>query len=157
MFARENGAHVDIFVETFEMCHALELKSRLEIHNQTISLADLLLTKLQVAELNHKDVTDTAALLHDHEITTDESGINGRYVGEILGRDWGWWRTVTENLEALPTHLTDVLPPADIAVVGERSKVLRDQIEAAPRNLRWKARARAGDRIPWRNQPEDSH
>lgn len=157
MFHHADGTHVDVFVEEFAMCHKLDLSSRLGIHEITLPLADLLLTKLQVAELNEKDVTDAAALFLDHDLSEDESGVNVEYITGILGRDWGWWRTVSQNLAGLPGHVAKRLPEAAAATVTARIDQLQVAVEHAPKSLRWKARAKAGDRIPWREDPEESH
>lgn len=157
MFDSSDGIHLDVFVDRFVMCHSLDLRSRLGLHSMTVSLADLLLTKLQVAELNAKDVTDAAALLLDHDLTRDEKGINVEYVTTVLCRDWGWWRTVSDNLDVLPSHVRDRLPAAAAAQVSARARELLSALEAAPKSLRWKARAKAGDRLAWRDEPEESH
>jgi hypothetical protein len=156
MFTGRSGAHVDVFVDRFAMCHQLELTSRLAVHESTLSLADLLLTKLQVAELNEKDVTDGAALLLDHPLSEDESGINVAYVKAVLCRDWGWWRTVSDNLRELPGHLGERLAAASVSRVVERVSQLLAAVDDAPKSLRWKTRAKLGDRIPWRDLPEES-
>jgi hypothetical protein len=157
MFDRADGIHLDVFVDTFAMCHKLDLGSRLEFNDTTISLADLLLTKLQVAELNRKDISDAAALLLDHELTDGEQGLNRDYITNLLARDWGWWRTVTENLASVGTHLTGILdPPANDAVQG-RLADLATAIEQAPKSRRWRTRAKIGERVPWREEPEESH
>jgi hypothetical protein len=156
-FNRADGLHIDVFVNEFVMCHRLSLAERLAIHDTTIPLADLLLTKLQVAELNDKDVTDAAALLLDHKLTDDEAGINVGHVTRVLGRDWGWWRTVSENLDALPEHLGERLAEPAVAVVRDRLSQLTKAIADAPKSLRWRARAKAGERYPWRDDPEESH
>jgi hypothetical protein len=149
-----DGIHLDVFVDEFVMCHRLELTPRLAIHEQTVPLADLLLTKLQVAELNAKDVTDAAALLFDHELTPDEAGINTVYVTALLSRDWGWWRTVSHNLLAIPGHLGDSIPPDARRTVSDRVEQLVGLIDRAPKSMRWRARARAGERMPWYDEPE---
>lgn len=156
LFVREDGAHADVFIDTFSMCHRLELAQRLSIHEETVSLADLLLTKLQVAKINHKDVTDALALLVDHELSSDESGINISYIAEILAKDWGWWRTMTANLEAIRTRLPRMqLPPLHAEISGSRLAQLSREIELRPKSMRWRMRARMGDRIPWREDPEE--
>jgi hypothetical protein len=157
MFTSDGGLHVDVFIERFAMCHQLDLSTRLTVHDTTISLADLLLTKLQIAELNEKDVTDAAALLLDHDLSSDEDGINVEYMTSLLSRDWGWWRTVTDNLAALSQHLPGLAPGEATGRVDLRVRRLLDAIASAPKGLRWKARAKAGDRIPWRDEPEESH
>jgi hypothetical protein len=157
LFDHPDGVHIDVFVDQFSMCHRLDLGTRLALHDTTVTLGDLLLTKLQVAELNEKDVTDAAALMLDHDLTTGEEGINVEYVTSVLCSDWGWWRTVSHNLGALPRHINGRLHPDAAAHVSARVTHLVQLIDEAPKSLRWKIRAKAGDRIPWRDEPEDRH
>src|SRR5262245_56982670 len=42
-----SAAKLDIFVDTFDMCHTIELAARLALDTPTIPATDLLLTKLQ--------------------------------------------------------------------------------------------------------------
>lgn len=155
LFYGPTGRHLDVFVDTFTMCHTLDLRPRLTLHSHTLPLADLLLTKLQIAELNHKDVVDIAALLVDHELATDETGINQGYVATVLSRDWGWWRTVTENV-ALVTEQSRTLglPRGAHDRLGERAKLLLKAIDDHAKSIKWRARASLGDRMPWRDEPE---
>ena len=53
-----NGRQLDVFVGTFHMCHELDLGKRLAEHPSALDAADLLLTKLQIAEINRKDIVD---------------------------------------------------------------------------------------------------
>ena len=79
LFGRAPGAtieKVDVFIERVEMCHTIELGERLRLHPTTLSLADLLLLKLQIVELNEKDVRDVAGLLLDHGVGRDEDVVN---------------------------------------------------------------------------------
>lgn len=154
--APEGDGHVDLFIGTFAMCHTLALERRLNIDAQTLSLADLLLTKLQIAQLNHKDVIDAVALLHDHEITADDEGINLTYLAELLCSDWGWWRTVTENIGAVLQHLPSLGLDADgVGTVKRRAGHIVEEVGRHSKTLRWRARARVGERIPWREEPEE--
>ena len=157
MFAHPRGPHVDVFIDRFVMCHSLGLADRLTLHDTTLSLADLLLTKLQVAQLNAKDVTDASALLLDHPLSDDETGINADYICRLLCQDWGWWRTMTENLEKVTLHSPADLTPQATATVTRQIGGLLAAIERAPKRMRWRARAKAGDRVPWRDEPEESH
>lgn len=155
-FEREDGLHADVFVDTFELCHALPLRDRLAVDDTTLPPADLLLTKLQVACLTSKDVTDAVALLLDHDVIADDRAISVPYLTGILAGDWGWWRTVTENLGHLPKLLSALpLTEAQREVVRVRVERLQAEIEAAPKSVRWRLRARVGERRPWRNEPEE--
>jgi hypothetical protein len=156
LYERADGLHADVFVGTFELCHVLSLRERLAVDSLTIPLADLLLTKLQVARLNLKDVTDAAALLLDHELSDEDGAINAAYVAGVLARDWGWWRTVTENLANVAALLPSLpLALGERTVVADRITRLLDQVEATPKTARWRWRARIGERRPWRREPED--
>jgi hypothetical protein len=44
----EHGRQVDVFVGEFRMCHAIPVAERLDVDPDTIPLAELLLTKLQI-------------------------------------------------------------------------------------------------------------
>jgi hypothetical protein len=156
IFTSSEGMHLDVLVGEFAMCHKLDLTKRLSIHDRTLSLADLALTKLQIAELNIKDAQDLAALFLDHELTDDEAGVNAEYLAELLAHDWGWWRTVTANLELLERHLEAVgLRNAEAQRILARVEGLRQAITTAKKSFGWKSRARIGDRLPWRDEPEE--
>ena len=68
-FDNDHDRQVDVFVGAFSMCHKIPLDGRIEVDPVSIPLAELLLTKLQVVQLNEKDVRDALALLHDHGVT----------------------------------------------------------------------------------------
>jgi hypothetical protein len=145
--------HVDVFIEEFSLCHVLPLADRLAEHPLTIPLEDLLLSKLQVARLNQKDVTDAVAILMDHEVGRD---LDTNYITSLLASDWGWWRTSTETITNIVGLLDRVnVPEADVSRVREQFSRLVEAVDAAPKSLRWRARARVGDRRPWRVDPDD--
>jgi len=104
-FDEPNERQLDVFVGSFRMCHEIPLEQRLTVDAATVPLAELLLTKLQIVELNEKDVRDTVALFHEHGVTGDDSGLNGFRVAELCAADWGLWRTITANLENVRSHL----------------------------------------------------
>lgn len=137
------------------MCHRLDVGARLECDVLTLSLADLLLTKVQIARLTRKDVTDIVALLLDHGMGDDETAINLSYISELLAADWGWWYTVKHNL----ARITETLPALGLskceAVEAARQVAQLDSaLERAPKTLKWRVRARLGTRVRWRDEPE---
>ncbi len=157
LFDHPYASHVDVFIDDFVMCHRLKLASRLALEQETITLADLLLTKLQVAHLTRKDVVDVTALMLDCELSREERGINVEYVTGILRDDWGWWRTVTENLALIQARCQELgLPERERFRVVTQLQRLAATIEQTPKSMRWKARARVGDRLPWREDPEET-
>lgn len=152
-----HGRQVDVFVGTFSMSHRIPLAERLHLEPVSVPLAELLLTKLQIAELNEKDVRDALALLHAHPVG-DEDGdmINAARIAKLCAADWGLWRTITRNFETTLSRLGDYgLTPADGSVVAARVEALFEQIEAEPKSRAWRLRARIGDRKQWYELPEE--
>jgi hypothetical protein len=155
--AAERDWHVDIFLGTFDMCHSLDLESRLQLDCPTLPLADLLLTKLQVVKLNRKDALDILALLSDHEVAEPapgRRGIDGARVAAICAEDWGWHTTVSENLQKVEA--------VGLGLGGEaRERAtraihrLRSAITEAPKSLRWRLRSVIGRRMAWYEEPEE--
>jgi hypothetical protein len=153
----EHGRQVDVFVGSFRMCHEIPLSDRLEAGADTVPLAELLLTKLQIIELNEKDIRDTVLILHGHDVADhDQDAVNGARVAKLCAEDWGLWRTITANLERCATDVDAYeLPDHDRARVRDRLKALLGHIEAAPKSRAWKLRAKIGERKRWYDLPEE--
>ncbi len=148
----EAGLHVDIFYEKLDFCHAIYWKDRLETDSPTIPLAELLLEKMQIVQINEKDIIDTIMLLLEHPLgNIDKETINIKRVAAICAADWGFWRTVTMNLEkvrALAHHYPQ-LTDEQKAKVESQVKDAMARLEAEPKTMGWKLRARVGDRVKW--------
>jgi Uncharacterised nucleotidyltransferase len=154
-FDDDNGRQVDVFVGAFSMCHKVPLDARLDVDPVSIPLAELLLTKLQVIELNEKDVRDALALVHDHPVgERDGDELNGARVAQLCAADWGLWRTITQNLSACRTF-ADTYDVPDRALLDERLDALLARIEAEPKSRAWKLRAKIGERKRWYELPEE--
>lgn len=149
-----HARRVDVIVDQLEMCHTLDLRQRLACHNRTLSLADLLLSKLQIVHISERDLLDAATLLQDHALTQDESGINAHYLADLCAHDWGLYRTCQINLDRIcafePAHL-----PAGVYGHIPQAETLLKALAAAPKTLRWKLRSRVGERVRWYNLPEE--
>jgi hypothetical protein len=152
------GRHTDVFYNVLDFCHPINFVGRLEKEGLTVPLAELLLEKMQIVQINEKDLIDSIMLLREHPIgDTDHETINAKVVTDILGNDWGFWRTVTANLKLLDDKLAvyTSLADEDRRVVHERIQELQGRIDAAPKSLRWKARARVGERVKWYKDVEE--
>jgi hypothetical protein len=156
-YERESNRHLDIFVEPFAMCHEIPVNGRLQLHPHTIPLAELLLTKLQIVQLNEKDVGDALALIISHEVGEDDGdALNAARVAELCASDWGLWRTITGNLDACLHHVERfTLSPDEHSFAHRRIGELLDRIEAEPKSRRWRLRARVGERVRWYELPEE--
>ncbi|MGO9646308.1 MAG: hypothetical protein ACLPY5_16365 [Candidatus Bathyarchaeia archaeon] len=154
----DHGRRVDIFMDIFQMCHKFEMKNRLALDKQTISLADLLATKLQVVRITEREYRDIIALIHDHEIGDSDAPeiINAGYLALLCGKDWGIYKTFSINI----TNILNALDQFDLDtkyqdVVRSRLVELKSIFEATSKSTIWKARAKIGERKQWYELPEE--
>lgn len=161
-FKSPYGRSVDVLVDKLEMCHELLFSDRVERMSFTLDPCDLLLSKLQIVELNEKDAQDVLYLLAAFPVKAgDEIGTIGlRRFEEIVGEDWGWWRTVTMNLERIrslaeddPAHLVPSNAHHDPV---QQLRNLEEAAQAAPKSIRWRLRAKVGQRVRWYRVPEET-
>jgi len=164
---------VDVLVDKLEMCHRIEFGDRLGRSTPTLPVAELLLSKLQIVMINRKDVLDALILLAEHPLGQDDgevdsrkglSAINVPRILSFTSNDWGWWRTVTGNLDKLTEYLASDFTEADMDVGGDRPvrfdpraqvEALRAAIDEAPKSTRWKLRSTVGERQQWYQLPEE--
>ena len=148
IFASRKGYAVDVLVGTFHMAHRLKIEDGFDADPLTIAPADLLLTKLQIVQIETKDLTDAAAMLLDVEIDVD------RFV-RPLADDWGFFHTVEQNLAKLAAFGAATLEPDPARFLADRIGILSEAMQGVPRSFRWKLRARLGERVPWYQTPEE--
>jgi hypothetical protein len=152
---------VDVVMDKLNMCHVLEFADRIDRMPETLDVADLLLSKLQVVELNEKDVHDMVHLLSAYEVRDgDEPGTVGLLrIGRVVADDWGWWRTVTMNLDKLAHFAdeehSDLVPEARHFEPAEQARRLRQHCDDIQKPMKWKLRAKVGDRVQWYQEPEE--
>jgi hypothetical protein len=152
---------VDVIMDRLNMCHVLDFADRIDRLPDTLDVSDLLLTKLQVVELNEKDVHDIMHLLSGYEVASgDEAKTIGLdRIGRVVAGDWGWWRTVTMNLDKVAQFAeeehSDLVPDARLYDPGAQARVLRGWCDEVPKPLKWKIRAKVGDRVQWYQLPEE--
>jgi hypothetical protein len=138
---------LDVFVGAFEMCHRLDLDGRLALDTPTLTVSDLLLTKLQIVELNAKDAQDAALLLREHELGPGAGDhVDVDYLASLVASDWGLWRTTTGTLGRLAE-----LEPA----VAPRARELESAFAEVPKTRAFRMRARVGERKRWYELPDE--
>jgi hypothetical protein len=157
LYFDEGGSRqVDVFMSNFKMCHELPLGERLDVDSPTIPLAELFLTKAQIVQLNEKDLLDLLALLADHPVGEgDDETINADRIAKLCGADWGLAKTVTLTLDRVSEAAAAGAGEIDGPAIEERAAQIRRAIDEAPKSMRWRARARVGERVPWYELPED--
>ncbi|MDG6898551.1 MAG: hypothetical protein JRN24_02305 [Nitrososphaerota archaeon] len=151
-----NERRTDIFLDVFEMSHKFDFRERLKLDSYTLPLADLLATKLQVVQISDKDFRDIVALFADHEVGSGEGEvINGNYIAALCSKDWGIYKTFTINLSKVQSAAEGYcLDASTLEAVKSRARELAEMIEASPKSLGWRLRARVGERVPWYELPE---
>ncbi len=149
-----NGLGVDVFYNELFFCHKIPLRDRLDLDSPTITTCDLLLEKMQIVELNLKDVKDTLVLMLEHPVVekpTSPEEIDGGYIADLLSGDWGFYYTVNMNLDRVERFIPDfdVLSAEQGDLILSRINDLRKLIEDAPKSRKWKLRAKVGTKKQW--------
>lgn len=156
---KEEKLKIDIFLDKLEMCHVIDFRKRLEIDFPTISLTDLLLEKLQIVKISRKDIIDIMTLLREHETgeTDEREKINVKYISSILSRDWGFYYTVTQNLNKILSILPEYteLSPEDQDDLKRKIESILQFISNEPKSIKWRLRSIIGPRMKWYNEVEE--
>ncbi len=158
---------IDVFFETLEFSHILRFgefpgHARLKLDSPTLTLADIALEKLQIHDINRKDLIDLMVLFlgHDMSMGTEPNAVDMKYIAHVLSDDWGFWYDATNNL----AHLTNLgarfaeenkLTPDQWKTIGGRVGALTDTIAAEPKTPDWKLRAEVGTSKPWYHEVAD--
>ena len=144
---------VDVFLDRLDFCHTIDLRGRLDLDPVTIPLTDLLLEKLQIVEINEKDLKDLVVLFLDHPVADHESpgAFDASRIVDLLSAEWGFYYTVSLNLDRVRRYMQTIpdLSDGQRALVEERMDHLWQLVEAKPKSLRWKIRARVGPARKW--------
>lgn len=154
------GLHVDVFYEKLDFCHVIRWNGRLEVDSPSIPLAELLLEKMQIVEINEKDVIDTIMLLLEHPLgDIDQETINIGRVAQLCANDWGLWRTTTMNLNKVQSlaHGYEQLSAANKSQVDSQVQAALKRIETEPKSMAWRLRDRVGDRVKWYKDVDEVH
>jgi hypothetical protein len=158
--------HVDIFIDNLEFSHNIPFgkpgTGRLELDYPTITPSDLVLEKLQIHQINHKDLVDLIVIFITHSVTeTPQKGsIDGRYIGQTLANDWGFWYDATTNLSKVE-QLSEQLTANGRLNENENTSMTRsindltNIVTNTPKTRNWEKRARAGTNKRWYNDVEE--
>jgi hypothetical protein len=151
-----SGLHIDVFVGVIKMCHTIDVSQRLELLPDTLTPSDLLLTKLQIVEINPKDLLDLLAMAHDQRVEAGRAdALDSAYLGELWGSDWPLWRTSRQTL----LHVRDAAAVTLGHAASERAlgtiAALEEILEICVKSRRWRLRALVGERVRWYELPDE--
>jgi hypothetical protein len=160
-FHPDGWFYADVFFDKLLAAnHPIDFRGRLEMDSPTISLVDLLLEKLQIVSFSEKDLKDTLLLLRAHALGEGEAPetIDIRYVASLLSRDWGFWYTVTTNLNGLRKAASEMAELNETEKSDITSKIakLLERIESEPKTTGWKMRSTIGAKKRWYEPVETS-
>lgn len=156
---KTNGLHVDIFFDKLDMNHEIPFSNRLEIEEFTIPIADMLLEKMQIVQINEKDVIDTIMLLREHAVGDSvPETIDGQHIAKMLAEDWGFYYTVTSNLRKVQELFQKYsqLSQEDRTDLSLKIDTLLKMIESQEKTMSWKLRARIGTKRKWYAEVEET-
>jgi len=154
----QNHLVVDLFFDKLAYNHLIELSGRLEKDPLAIPLADLLLEKTQIVQINEKDVKDLILLLREHALGSDDDDkVNVNRACEVLSSDWGFYYTVTTNLAKVADYARKLewLGSDDRKDVLTKIETLKSAIEASPKSVGWKMRSKIGVNRKWYTDVEE--
>lgn len=154
-----NNRQIDVFVGSFDMCHFIELDKFLTFHKCSLAPEYLLLTKLQIIQLNQKDLIDVVRLLLMHQnknsFASDCPGFSMKNLDDVLCMDWGWYTTVTDNLLKVQSGASKILDDENLKYVNTYISEILAHLNDAPKSIKWKARAVIGRNKIWYEIPEE--
>jgi hypothetical protein len=153
----KGGKNVDVFLDRFTMQHKLDFRRRLELDPVTVPITDLLMTKLQNVKLTEKDAKDIVAILEDHEVGSTDEGetINVHYIADLCSRDWGLYKTVSDNLSSMVKVVENgQMSALDKERSARKLEAILEAIQTAKKRLKWKLRRIIGQKVKWYNEVE---
>jgi len=163
----ENKYHIDLFLNKLEFSHDVKFgekpgSGRLELDYPTISPADIVLEKVQIHQINRKDLIDLVALflIHDVQEQNSKDAIDGSYIAKVLANDWGFWYDATINITSVKTLVEQLreqgkITDAQSQTVMQRLDKLLNMIANAPKSRDWEKRAKVGTSKLWYRDVEE--
>jgi hypothetical protein len=149
---------IDVVIDALRMSHVIDLRGRLEPGPPTLDLADLLLTKLQVWEINAKDLADITCLLADRplsDVGADGEAIDLARILALTGADWGICHTLERNLREVAAFARQKRPAGAALDPVVQAEALLAAIAAGRKSVGWRVRAQIGERVKWYEVPEE--
>jgi hypothetical protein len=158
IFFSSNIPMIDVFFDKLDYNHPIDYRGRLEIHPYSVSLADLMLQKLQIVQINDKDLKDAMLLLLAAPLgETDNDAINIKYIARLFAEDWGFYYTATMNLQKVKEAMSGVkvLSTEQRKTIADKVEYFLKYLEDTPKSGKWKGRAKTGTSKPWYKEVSD--
>jgi predicted regulator of Ras-like GTPase activity (Roadblock/LC7/MglB family) len=132
---------LEIFLDVLRARLQLDFSETLNLYDNTLSLADLLLWKILHTPFDENTMRAIALVVVDHDLggPGEPEKIDITRIIGLCAADWGWYKMVTDNLEKTAGWAERELGGrAD--VFQERTRRLIQQIKDAPKSDGWRLR-----------------
>jgi len=138
---------IDLYVDYVDFCFRLDLKNRIDIDPQTITLADLVLSKLQRTPFRIADVQDLCLLLGLFETGgSDGQCINVDRICDVTSRDFRRYAKAIDRLGVdegvLASSIAATVNSTVVAQAFENASFLKRKLIAQPKSLGWRFQRR---------------
>ncbi len=149
------GVAAEIYLDTFAMYHQLDLTPFLAQEGATLAETALLLLRLQLVEMPEAALREMSALLNDHNLSLRAAPgkIHLSQITRLCADHWGWYKTVTMNLQRLMAFAVKSTTSDEKTIIVERAGRIFQAIEDTTKSLRWQTRARLGESMRWYDIP----
>ncbi len=149
---RNDGLCLDVSVNELRYSQVLPLKKRFSIDSPTLSVADLLLSKLQASSPTISDLADIAILLLEHtvgHIDDDEKNID--YIAEMAAQSWRWFHAIEVTARRVHAFIVDwsVFTDSQKKVALGRLHDLTSRASSSTKTFYWHMRRIFGEAVPW--------
>jgi len=159
LFQREDSDdHVDVFLDKLRMEHTINLQERLEIEELTISVSDILVTKLIIHVMNEKDYRDIFTIMKETELGHEDKrgAINVNYIASLCSKDWALYFDILANIDECLSVIDHYsLSEVESNLIRSRFQTIKDAIQKKPKTLKWKLRSLLGERLTVRETVEE--
>ncbi len=168
---------IDIFYDGFDFNHFIDLtispanisdnipksnNKRIDTAGVTIPPTELLLQKLQIVRPGQKDLIGAWWILNENEITNEtnthsDSRIILPHISFYTSRQWGFYKTVLQNLKNLEVLINTVVANnhSGSDKVTKKIESIIDTLQNSPKSLSWKTRALLGSKVKWYNEVDE--
>ncbi len=149
---------VDVFFDVLRFSHEIALRQPFP-GGVTLSVEDLMLSKLQIHQTTPRDLVDLAA----GASAFPPDRLDRDYLARVLGDDWGFWYDAQQNLEHAAAHLDGLArvpepPPAEtLSRARESLRAYRQFLDSIPKTRRWEKRRLRGTAEPWFEEVDEVH
>lgn len=153
--SEDKSIQVDIFVDEFNQCHKLDILKDADEMTYTITPTQLFLTKLQIVDLNEKDVKDLVLMLLAWDFNNYKLGFDKEYLSYIYSIDWGLYTTSMDTLRKVERLINQYIDGDDLLRVKNMIDEIKILMIDTRKTWRFKLRDKIGRKISWYDIPEE--